>query len=291
MRKLVKIAILTVILSLFINKAYALSVSKNSLTMEKGSSDKVELYANSDKEITSVEFTLVYSSYDVSADFIINGGYTDSNPNGITHKINLGEAKSGKILLGNISINVKSNPNGNGGTINIHSAKGYTSKGESVALNNQIINVTIGKVNNTEEVKKEATKIEEKKDIDKNLLEKIESKIVNIELKKDVFEYAVSIDKDVKELDLKVIPKDSNTKVEISNQKIEEIKDNKIVITASNGDIKQEYIINLKEKKDIEVTIDKSEFKEKGIYKGKWILVSIVLVIVLIIGLVMTKKK
>lgn len=291
MKKLVKIAILTVILSLFINKAYALSVSKNSLTMEKGSSDKIELYANSDKEITSVEFTLVFSSYDVTADFIINSGYSDSNPNGITHKINLREAKSGKILLGNISINVKSNPKGNGGTINIHSAKGYTSEGESVALNNQIINVTIGKVNNTEEVKKEETKSEEKKEIDKNLLDKIESKIVNIELKKDVFEYAVSIDKDVKELDLKAIPKDSNTKVEISNQKIEEIKDNKIVITASNGDIKQEYIINLKEKKDIEVTIDKSEFKEKGIYKGKWILVSIVLVIVLIIGLVMTKKK
>lgn len=293
MKCLVKVTVLTMILSLFLGRVNALTVTKNTLVIDKGGSDKVELYANSDKEIICVEFTLVYSSYDVAANFIVNSNYTDGNPNGITHKVNFGEAISGKILLGNISINVKGNPNGNSGSINIHSAKGYTSEGESVALDTQIINVTIGKTteNDNEKVNEDTTKKEEKKDIDKNLLEKIESNIVKIDLVDDLFEYTVKIDKDVKELDLKAIAKDKDTKVEISNQKVEEIKDNKIIITASNGDIKQEYVINLKEKKDVEVTIDKSEFKEKNIYKSKWIIVSIVLVIGLIIGLVMTKKK
>lgn len=299
MKKMVKIAFLSIFLCLFINKTYALSVSKNNLTIDKGGNEKVELYANSDTEITSVEFTLVYSTYDVAANFIVNSSYTDGNPNGIKHTINLGEAKSGKILLGNVSINVKNNPNDKGGTINIHSAKGYTESGESVSLNAQNINVTIGtpvnnqdEENKVEEEKKEETKKEEeKKEIDKNLLDKIESKLVKIELKKDVFEYTVSIDKNIKELDLKAIPKDDSTKVEISNQKIDEIKDNKIIITATNEDVKQEYVINLKDKKDIDVTIDKDEFKESGSYKGKWIVASIVLIVILMVGLFLTKKK
>ena len=92
-------------------------------------------------------------------------------------------------------------------------------------------------------------------------------------------------------MDLKPVAKDKDTKVEISSQKIDEIKDNKIVITASNGDIKQEYIIKLSEKEDIVVTIDKDKFKEDNSYKGKWIGVSIVLVVILMVGFVLTKKK
>ena len=297
MKKLVKFTILSIFMVLFISHVDALSVSKNNLTIEKGGSDKVELYANSDKEITRVEFTLIYMSNDVPAYYSVGSGLSDSNPNGIKHNISLGEAKSGKILLGTVNINVKNNPEGRGGSINIHSAKGYTSDEEEVSLNSQSINVTIGTpVNNQEEVKKEEPKEEkkeeeEKKEIDKNLLDKIESKLVKIELKKDVFEYKVVIDEDIKELDLKAIPKDEKTKVEISTQKIDEIKDNKIIITASNEDIKQEYVIYLSLNKEIEVTVDKSEFKENGSYKGKWIIASIVLIVILMVGLVLTKKK
>ena len=304
MKKVGRFIFLCMILCLFINRVNALSVSKNNITIDKGGSENIELYANSDKEINKVEFTLIYMSNDVPASFIINNNYSDSNPNGIKHTISLGDAKSGKILLGTININVKSNPTEKGGSVNIHSAKGYTTDGEVVNLNSQSINVTIGTpVNEQEEVKeevkkeepkeepKEEKKEEEKKEIDKNLLDKIESNLVKIELKKDVFEYTVIIDKEIKELDLKPVAKDKDTKVEISSQKIDEIKDNKIVITASNGDIKQEYIIKLSEKEDIVVTIDKDKFKEDNSYKGKWIGVSIVLVVILMVGFVLTKKK
>lgn len=291
MKKLVKITFLCLLILLFTNKTYALSVSNNNITIDKGGSEKVELYANSDTEITRVEFTLVYSTYDVPANFFVNSGFSDATPNGIRHNISFGEGKSGKILLGTISINVKMNPNVSMGTISIHTAKGYTANGDVVNLDNQNINVTIGTPQNNQEEVKEEPKKEEEKEIDKNLIDKIESKIVKIELKKDVFEYTVKIDKDIEELDLKAIPKDENTKIEISNQKIEEIKDNKIIITASNGDIKQEYIINLKDKDEVKVTIDNSEFKESGNYKKNWIIVSIVFIVLLMIGFVLTKKK
>ena len=276
MKKLVNITILCLLFLLFTNKTYALSVSNNNITIDRGGNEKVELYANSDTEITRVEFTLVYSTYDVPANFFVNSGFSDATPNGIRHNISFGEGKSGKILLGSISI---------------HSAKGYTANGDVVNMDNQNINVTIGTPQNNQEEVKEEPKKEEVKEIDNNLIDKIESKLVKIELKKDVFEYTIEIDKDIEELDLNVIPKDENTKIEISSQKIEEIKDNKIIITASNGDIKQEYIINLKDKDEVKVTIDNSEFKESNSYKSKWIVVSIVFIVLLMIGFVLTKKK
>lgn len=297
MKKVVKIIFLCMIFGLFLSKASALSLAKNTITMEKGSNQSIELFASSEEKITRVEFTLVYSTYDIPANFIVNSNYTDSNPNGITHKVNLGEGKSGKISLGNVYISVKANANDKSGTININNAKGYTANGDVVKLNAQNINVTVGTVKkDTEEVKEEEKeeKKEEKEEtkvVDKNLLDKIESKIVNIELKKDVFEYTVVIEKDVKELDLKAIPKDKDTKIEISSQKIDEIKDNKIIITASNDQIKQDYVIKLSVKNDIEVTIDNEKFEANNSYKGKWILVSIVLIIMLFGGLFLTRKK
>lgn len=286
------------ILLISINKVNALSVSKNNLTIEKGGSDSVELYANTDKEVTAVDFTLVYTTYDVPANFIVNNSYTDGNPDGITHRITFPEATSGKILLGTININVKSYPNDRAGTINIHSAKATTSEGETISLDAQNINVTIGTpepspvVEQKEEPKVEEPKEEPKQEeTNKNLLDKIESNIVKIKLKKDVFEYSISIDPELTELDLKPVAKDEDTNIDITTQKISEIEDNKITITATKGDIKQEYIINIKNKKDTNIEVDTTEFKGNTNYKGKWIIVSIVLIVILMISLLSTKKK
>ena len=265
---------------LFTSRVDALSVSKNSLTLEKGTSESVELYANTEVEVTKVELTLVYSTYDIPAAFVVTNGNTDSNPYAITHVITLPEAKSGKFLLGRIDINVVNNPKDTSGSVNIHTAKATTTEGNIITLNNQDINITVG-----------TPKKEEPKVVDKNMLEKIESKIVDIELKKDVFEYTVSIDKDLEELDLKPIVKDSDTKVDITTQKISEIKDNKIIITTKNGDTEQKYTINLKEKEEVVVNVDKTEFKNNNSYKVKWIILSVILLLVLVGSLLSIKRK
>ena len=297
MKKVIKFSFLLIIFLFTIGKVNALSVSKNNFTISKGENDKIELFANSEKEITRVEFVLVYSSYDVQADFIANGSYTYNYIANNTHKVSFGEAKSGKILLGTVSIKVSGNPKDTMGSINIHSAKGYTADGEAVYLKNMIVNVTVG-----DKIPASSSKIEEKKEVikeekkeetktDTNLINKIVSKIVKIEIKKDIFEYTISIDKNIKELDLVAVAFDDDTKVGISSQKIDELEDGKIIITAVKGDIKQEYVINVSQKEDIDVTIDKGEFKENKSYKGKWILVSIVLIIALIGSMFFIKDK
>ena len=125
-----------------------------------------------------------------------------------------------------------------------------------------------------------------------------EYQIVKIDLQKDVYEYTVKIKENIKELDLKVIAKDENYKVEITSQKISELKDNKIIITVKDGDNKEEYIVKVdiekekeKEKGNKDIEIDKDEFKSSYKYKGKWITLIGIMSVVLVVGLFLTKKK
>lgn len=280
-RRVITVLILLVLLPI---NVYALNIdNKNELTIEKGKNENINLTTNVEQEVSEIRFTLVYTSYDIPAYFNIASGLTDSNPNGIAHKIVFSEPVSGEIELGTINVKVVNNPTIKNGTITLHSASAITTDGSVITLDSQTINVTIGtKVDNNEEVKKEITK---------NMLDKIDSSLVKIELKDDVYEYSVKIKEDIKELDLKPIAKDSNYKVEISTQKIDELKDNKIIIKVSNGDNNEEYIINVKQIKSEEVKIDKSENKVEFKYKSKWIVMIVILSLVLFVGLMMIKKK
>lgn len=285
--------LLIVILPLQVN---ALSVSKSNLTIEKGKKETIELYAEVDVEVTQINFTLVYTSYDVPGYFNAASGLTD-NLTGVKHQISFSEPVSGKINLGTISINVTNNPKVTAGTINIHSASALSTNDETISLNSQTITASIKKtetqpaVNNN--VDNEDTPIDEDKEEQAtNLLEKIESEIVNIELKKDVYEYKVYVEDKLESLDLKPITKDEDYKLEITTQKIAELKDNKIIITVKDGDYTEEYKITVSKLSEQEkIEIDESEFEPTYSYKGKWIVLIVLLSLALIVGIFFIKKK
>ena len=262
----------------------ALNLDKNDIILAKGTTQNIDLYANVDTEVSDITFTLTYTTYDIPAYLNLEQGLTDNNPNGITHKIIFSNPVSGKIKLGSVGVNVIAYPKVTTGIININAASATTTNGTKINLNAQTLNVTIGE-----------PPIEEKNVENKtNLLDKIESKIVKIELQKDIYEYKVKIKEDIEELDLKAIAKDENYKVEISSQKIKELKDNKIIITVKDGDNKEEYIIKVdieKEKEKSDIEIDEEEFKSSYNYKGKWIVLIIATSLALVVGLFLTKKK
>ena len=278
MKKIIFILLITILIILPSNVC-ALSLSENDITIEKGTSDTIEIYANVDSKVPEVSFALVYTTYDIPAYFNIESGLTDTGT-GINHKIVFTEPVTGKIKLGTIKINIVSNPTVTAGSINIHSGKAITETYETLTLNNQMINVKIG----TPE-----PKVEEPEEEKKNLLEKIESEIVKINLKEDVYEYSVKIDENVEELDLKAIPKEEDYKIEISSQKVSELKDNQIIITVKDGEVKEEYKIKVNIAKNVE--IDEEEFKPTFKYKGKWTTMIIIFSVVLFVGLLLTKKK
>lgn len=292
MKKRIKYFFMVFLLLINISSVYALSVSKNDITIEKGGSERIELYANVEADIKRVDFTLVFSTYDIPAAFIANSALIDTNPDGITHSVTLPEAKSGKILLGTVDITSKQDATVTAGSVSIHTASAITTSDEKVSLNPQTINIKLGtpEPTPTEKPSEPSKPSESSGEVDKGLLAKIESKLVDIELKKNTFTYTVELkDNKITELDLKPIAKDDKTKVEITTQKIKELKNNKIIITATNGDTKQTYSIRIKRKND--VVIDKGEFKADKSYKTKWIIMSVILLIALAGSIILTKKK
>lgn len=298
MKHFLKLICLIVTFFVLTTGVLALTVSENNIEIPKSDRKSIELSTNSEEMLTSVEFTLVYTTYDIPASFIVNPNYTDSNPNGIKHKIIFSEPINGNIILGNININVVDNPKDNTGTVNIHSAIGYTKSGETINLTSQNINVTVlnNRETNTEtnEIEKpKEDKQEETKKFDKNVLKEIKSDLVKINIQKDIFEYTIAINNDIEKLDLEPIAINESYKVEISNQEIATLEDNKINITITdNKGNKIDYIIKVNILKDIsDVEIDDSDFKEKNTYKGKWIILVIIFSIILLFGLILTRKK
>lgn len=258
----------------------ALSVDSTELTVAKGEKATVNVYADLKEETTKVSFSLVYTTYDVPATFKAEEGIT-LNTNTTKNTLTFSEAQKGQVKLGTIEISILKSAKANKGTIRLNSATATSKSGNISKLDPVELTVTIGtSTNNSTSVK------------ESNLLKGITSKIVNIDLKDNVYTYEVNVKEDVKELDLVAVPKDEKSKVVISSQKISDLKDGKITINVTSpSNTKEEYTVKVNVLKTDKVEIDKEEFKADSSYKGKWIVVIIVSVVALLFGFALSKKE
>lgn len=284
MKKVIVLLFMLFIFISFTTKVKALNVSENDITLSKGSNTTLSITDNFDKEISKIEFNFVYYSYDITGNFIVNSNYK-INTSGVAHTIIFDEPVTGNITLGEVRINVVQNPNVKSSNINLNNIRLTTTDGTVINQDNLVITVKVEDSTNIVQQKPE-----EPKEVKKNLLESIDSEIVQIELKEDVYEYTVNIDEDIKELDLKPVAKDNKTKIDISNQKIEDLEDNKITIKASLDNSNEEYIINVKVNKKVQIDSSK-ETKTDTSYKGKWLILIVVLSLGLVISIMLAKKK
>ena len=258
----------------------ALSVDSTELTVAKGEKSTVDVYANLEEETTKVSFSLVYTTYDVPATFKAEEGIT-LKTNKTKNTLTFSEAQKGQVKLGTIEISILKSAKANKGTIRLNSATATSKSGNISKLDPVELTVTIGtSTNNSTSVK------------ESNLLKGITSKIVNIDLKDNVYTYEVNVKEDVKELDLVAVPKDEKSKVVISSQKISELKDGKIIINVTSpSNTKEEYIVKVNVLKTDKVEIDKEKFKADSSYKGKWVVIIIVSVVALLFGFTISKKE
>lgn len=258
----------------------ALSVDNTELTVAKGEKATVNVYADLKEETTKVSFSLVYTTYDVPATFKAEEGIT-LKTNTTKNTLTFSEAQKGQVKLGTIEISILKSAKANKGTIRLNSATATSKSGNISKLDPVELTVTIGtSTNNSTSVK------------ESNLLKGITSKIVNIDLKDNVYTYEVNVKEDVKELDLVAVPKDEKSKVVISSQKISELKDGKIIINVTSpSNTKEEYTVKVNVLKTNKVEIDKEEFKADSSYKGKWVVVIIVSVVALLFGFTLSKKE
>lgn len=258
----------------------ALSVDSTELTVAKGEKSTVDVYADLKEETTKVSFSLVYTTYDVPATFKAEEGIT-LKTNTTKNTLTFSEAQKGQVKLGTIEISILKSAKANKGTIRLNSATATSKSGNISKLDPVELTVTIGtSINNSTSVK------------ESNLLKGITSKIVNIDLKDNVYTYEVNVKEDVKELDLVAVPKDEKSKVVISSQKISDLKDGKITINVTSpSNTKEEYTVKVNVLKTDKVEIDKEEFKADSSYKGKWVVVIIVSVVALLFGFALSKKE
>lgn len=279
--KIVKrIAFLLVVFLINLPLVSALSVDNTELTVAKGEKSTVNVYADLKEETTKVSFSLVYTTYDVPATFKAEEGIT-LKTNTTKNTLTFSEAQKGQVKLGTIEISILKSAKANKGTIRLNSATATSKSGNISKLDPVELTVTIGtSTNNSTSVK------------ESNLLKGITSKIVNIDLKDNVYTYEVNVKEDVKELDLVAVPKDEKSKVVISSQKISELKDDKITINVTSpSNTKEEYTVKVNVLKTDKVEIDKEEFKADSSYKGKWVVVIIVSVVALLFGFTLSKKE
>lgn len=279
--KIVKrIAFLLVVFLINLPLVSALSVDNTELTVAKGEKSTVNVYADLKEETTKVSFSLVYTTYDVPATFKAEEGIT-LKTNKTKNTLTFSEAQKGQVKLGTIEISILKSAKANKGTIRLNSATATSKSGNISKLDPVELTVTIGtSTNNSTSVK------------ESNLLKGITSKIVNIDLKDNVYTYEVNVKEDVKELDLVAVPKDEKSKVVISSQKISDLKDGKIIINVTSpSNTKEEYTVKVNVLKTDKVEIDKEEFKADSSYKGKWVVVIIVSVVALLFGFTLSKKE
>lgn len=279
--KIVKrIAFLLVVFLINLPLVSALSVDNTELTVAKGEKSTVNVYADLKEETTKVSFSLIYTTYDVPATFKAEEGIT-LKTNTTKNTLTFSEAQKGQVKLGTIEISILKSAKANKGTIRLNSATATSKSGNISKLDPVELTVTIGtSTNNSTSVK------------ESNLLKGITSKIVNIDLKDNVYTYEVNVKEDVKELDLVAVPKDEKSKVVISSQKISDLKDGKITINVTSpSNTKEEYTVKVNVLKTDKVEIDKEEFKADSSYKGKWVVVIIVSVVALLFGFTLSKKE
>lgn len=279
--KIVKrIAFLLVVFLINLPLVSALSVDSTELTVAKGEKSTVNVYADLKEETTKVSFSLVYTTYDVPATFKAEEGIT-LKTNTTKNTLTFSEAQKGQVKLGTIEISILKSAKANKGTIRLNNATATSKSGNISKLDPVELTVTIGtSTNNSASVK------------ESNLLKGITSKIVNIDLKDNVYTYEVNVKEDVKELDLVAVPKDEKSKVVISSQKISDLKDGKITINVTSpSNTKEEYTVKVNVLKTDKVEIDKEEFKADSSYKGKWVVVIIVSVVALLFGFTLSKKE
>lgn len=274
-----------ILLSFTFIKTEALILDKSEVSVVKGQQESVSLSINVEEEIQNLEFSLVFSTYDIPAKFVVSGEHT-SSVSGITNKVNFATPISGNINLGTIDVSVVSSPSTSVGYINLTGVKATTTGGTVINLNAGTITVNVLDETVVETEEETTTKVV---DVKKEVLKSIESNIVDIKLKDDIYEYTVNVENDVQELDLKPILIDNTYKVEVSNQNLVGITNKKITITLTKNKDKKVYTINVK--KDVVVTKDDSEEVPEFKYKGKLWIAAAIFVVLLVCGIGLSKKK
>lgn len=309
MNKKLIIFILSIFMGIINVKAF--EFSKTADTLSKGEQGTIDVYVNLAKETKEINFNFAFSTYDVSASFTpavsnhtssgVSHSITFAEP--ATGKIKVGTitykvSQSASVSFGTINIS-----NGTA-TFTDDSKEALSRQLLTVTIANESIQEqpqeetptepqkeeTKQQEQKKEEQKKQENKKEEKttetkkqeekkeepvvetKEVVQNFIKEIKSSIVSIDLINEKYDYYVNVKEDVTKLDLEVVAIDDTYTVTISDQAIDQTKENnEIIIKVSDTQgTTQTYKINVGIIKPYIAKVDDASFKKDNSSKVIW---------------------
>lgn len=270
MRKILYFVIISFLFLPTIVLADNLTFEENTLELLETDSGVIKMIYDGEEQATSGSFSVYSSSNNVLLSSITgnqNVKVTITNSKVTFRATN--PLKKGDYM---INIAVDSKNASKDASITINNIKLYNGN-ELIEEKNKTINIKI--VNSKESA----------------LLDSVTSNIVEIPFDKNTFEYNLKVKNDVKKLDLVATSDNINDKVEISNQDLK-VGENTITIKVTGTDgISNEYKIKVTREEETKAKEEIKEVKVENKIDTKYILISLMAFIIIIVDILFIKKK
>lgn len=259
------------------NKIY---FETDSINIAPGKTKKVNIIVDSDEDFTKVNFNLITTSNNISfysvefnEDFVRNS----SSTTGSNYELETKTPKKSGTVIGSVTLIAReSSQLGEEGYIRLIRTALTTSK--LIELQNSQLKVSVSNEKSSN-----------------NYLSSLSSNIATINFDKDVTQYTVDVDSNLKTFDLVATPEDTASNVTISDQNLNK-KKNVITITVMSEDgTERVYKVNVNKKEEKEIIEKTSKIdtnaKKNGNVKSGWYDILVILITILVLDVIYIKKR
>lgn len=276
-----KLLILVVLfLPICVNAENKIYFEVDEATIAPGATKKINIKVDSDEDFKKVNFNLITTSVYVgfySVDFNEAFVRNSSSTTGSNYELESKEVMPSGTIIGSVTLQAKSSsPIGEEGYIRLTKASITTSSLKELTSSQVKMVVSNEKSKN-------------------NNLQSLSSNMADIAFDKDVLEYTVLVDSNVKVFDLSATAEDSASIVEISDQNLKKPSNIiKVTVTPEQGD-KKVYKVTVNKKEDKKITTKKPKEEKKDVdnsnIKSGWFGILTLLILVLGFDILYIKKK
>lgn len=278
MKKIISLIIFVSVLFLPTVNAKEVKLDSSSYTIKPGDTLSLDIIIDSEDEIKSGSFMITTSSRYIGFESIVfeDGVKYSSSGSSYTFNVTKGTLEEGSKIA---TVTLK--------------ALDTTKEGAktTIVLSNLKVKNETGKNTYFDTISQVVTcKEQEQKSNNNNLKEIISEYFTLDNFDKDKLEYSVEVNSDVEEVLVDAKAEDEKAEVKIENQKLENGSTTvKIIVTAENSEEKT-YSIKVKQKEEKTTEEVEKVTKEPKSYKGKWVLITIFVSIIVVANIFLLKK-
>lgn len=256
---------------------------KEEINIAPGETKKINIIVDSDEDFTKVNFSLITTSNNVnfkSVDFVDSFVRNSTSSTGSNYELQSNEPQKSGTVIGSVTIGAKDTSElGEEGYIRL--IKTAITSSKLINLSNSQLKFTVSKDKSSN-----------------NYLSNLSSNITEIDFKKDVLDYNVTVDENIDKFDLTAVAEDLSASVNISDQTLDkDVNLIKVTVLSETGKERiYKVTVNKKgsEKKDPKKVTKTTEVKNNSKErpgKSSWIILLVFLSSVIILDILYIKKK